>query len=97
MRVCSSVQPGTAKPLGTGTGWLGRKWRSGGLARCTVAALAEAHKVTNRPKTKTDHMVLSPNLGCDLGRVRQADHMRTGSCGHKLSRLHDRSIDACPR
>src|ERR1700730_13425727 len=52
-RVCSSVHPGTAKPLvtvGTVTRWAGRKWRSCGLERSTVAALAEAHKVINRPK-----------------------------------------------
>src|SRR6266404_4732823 len=60
-RVCSSVQPGTAKPLvtlGTVTPWVGRKWRSCGLKRRTVAASAEAHKVINRPKAKTDRIAI---------------------------------------
>jgi hypothetical protein len=59
-RVCSSVQPGTAKRAGAVTPWLGRTmtcWRVrkctvGGLERCTVAASAEAHRVINRPKAK---------------------------------------------
>jgi hypothetical protein len=62
-RVCSSVHPGTAKPLvtvGTVTRWAGRKWRSCGLERSTVAASAEAHKVINRPKAKTDRIVFAP-------------------------------------
>jgi hypothetical protein len=43
------------------------------LERRTVAALAEAHKVINRPKAKTDRIVLlhSVNIGCDPGGVRQ--------------------------
>src|SRR5260370_32090458 len=60
-RVCSSVHPGTAKPLvtlGTVTPWVGRKWRSCGLKRRTVAASAEAHKVINRPKAKTDRIAI---------------------------------------
>ena len=44
--------------MGTVTRWAERKWPSGGLERCTVAALAEAHQVINRPKTKTDRIVL---------------------------------------
>jgi len=59
-RVCSSVHPGTAKPLGAVTGSTGRKWRAGGLERCTVAALAEAHKVINRPKAKKDRIAFAP-------------------------------------
>src|ERR1700737_543137 len=62
-RVCSSVHPGTAKPLvtvGTVTRWAGRKWRSCGLERSTVAASAEAHKVINRPKAKTDRIAFAP-------------------------------------
>jgi hypothetical protein len=30
------------------------------LERCTVATLAEAHKVINKAKAKTDRIVLSP-------------------------------------
>jgi hypothetical protein len=60
LRVSSSVHPGTAKPLGTTTPGAGRKWPAGGLERCTVAALAEAHKVINRPKAKTDRIVFAP-------------------------------------
>src|SRR5712671_1561561 len=37
-------QPGTAKNLETITRWPARKWPSGDLARCTVAASADAHK-----------------------------------------------------
>src|SRR5437868_13608287 len=33
---------------------------SGGLERCTVAALAEAHKVINRPKAKVDRKRHTP-------------------------------------
>lgn len=33
---------------------------SGGLKRCTVARLAEAHRVINRPKARADRIVLSP-------------------------------------
>jgi hypothetical protein len=41
------------------------------LERRTVAALAETHKVINRPKAKTDRIYLlhSVNIGCDRGRV----------------------------
>src|ERR1700738_3126162 len=37
-----------------------RECTPGGLGRCTVAALAEAHKVINRPRAKTDRIVLAP-------------------------------------
>jgi hypothetical protein len=59
-RVCSSVHPGTAKPLGMVTGWTGREWPAGGLERCTVAALADAHKVINRTKAKKDRIAFAP-------------------------------------
>jgi hypothetical protein len=62
-RVCASVHPGTAKPLGTSGTVIrrpARKWPSSGLARCTVAALAEALKVISRPKTKTDRIICAP-------------------------------------
>ena len=35
-------------------------WPAGSLERCIVAALAEAHKVTNRPKAKTDRFIFAP-------------------------------------
>ena len=67
--VCSSVQPGTAKCPGAVTPWLGRTmtcWRVsnrnvGGFARCSVAALAEAHRVINRPMAKTERIAIAPN------------------------------------
>lgn len=95
-RVCSSVQPGTAKPLGTGMRWSWRTRLSGGLRlkRCAVAASAEAHKVINRLTAKTDRIAFVPfNLaaaprkdrraiiGPDFGCVLQADHVRTSSRG----------------
>ncbi len=66
-RVCSSVQPGTAKRSGAVTPRLGRTmicWRVckcsvGGLERCTVAASAEAHRVINRPKAKTKRIAIA--------------------------------------
>jgi hypothetical protein len=68
-RVCSSVQPGTAKRAGAVTPWLGRTmtcWRVrkctvGGLERCTVAASAEAHRVINRPKAKAERIAMLSN------------------------------------
>jgi hypothetical protein len=86
-RVCSSVQPGTAKPLGTGGRGSGRMWPSGGLERCTGAALAEAHKLIKRPTVKTDRILFAPfglhrsgkghprtrlDIGCGPGRVLQS-------------------------
>jgi hypothetical protein len=70
--VCSSVQPGTAKRLGVAARWPGRKvtrwcvrkWFSGSLERCTVAAQADALKVIKRPKAKADRIVLSPSVYC---------------------------------
>jgi hypothetical protein len=67
-RVASSVQPGTTKRVGAVTSRLGRtvinwcvrKWPSCGLAPCTVAALAVAHKVINSPKAKTDRIAHLP-------------------------------------
>jgi hypothetical protein len=59
-RVSSSVQPGTAKCVGAVTRWTGRRWTLGILERCTVAALAEAHKVINRHKAKTDRIIFDP-------------------------------------
>jgi len=44
--------------LGTITRWVGRKWRSCGLERCIVAALAEADTVINRRKAKTDRIAV---------------------------------------
>jgi hypothetical protein len=84
--VCSSVQPGTAKRAGAVIRWAGRmvtrlcerKWTRGGLGRCTGAALAEAHKVINRPMTKTDRIVLLSYRGC------RADYVRTGGHGPNL-------------
>jgi hypothetical protein len=47
--------------------------------RCTVAALAEAHKMMNRPKAKTDRIEFA------LSRTGyQPDHVRTGDHGPKL-------------
>jgi hypothetical protein len=68
-RVCSSAQPGTAKRPGPVTPWLGRTmtcWRVsnrnvGGFAQCSVAALAEAHRVINRPMEKTERIAIAPN------------------------------------
>ena len=57
--------------------WPARKWSSGGLERCTVAALADAHKVINKPNAKTDRIAV-------VSSVRQADHVRTGGHGPKL-------------
>jgi hypothetical protein len=67
-RVCSSLQPGTAKRAGAVTPWLGRMmtcWRVrkctvGGLERCTVAASAEAHRVINRHKVKAERIAIAP-------------------------------------
>jgi hypothetical protein len=67
-RVCSSVQPGTAKRSGAVTPRLGRTmtcWRVckcsvDGLERCTVAASAEAHRMINRPKAKTERIAIAP-------------------------------------
>jgi len=61
-RVASSVQPGTAK-LGAVTPWLGtitcgRARRCN--VRCTVVALAEAHRLINRPKAKTERIAFTP-------------------------------------
>jgi hypothetical protein len=61
-RVASSVQPGTAK-RGAVTPWLGtitcgRARRCN--VRCTVVALAEAHRVINRPKAKTERIAFTP-------------------------------------
>jgi hypothetical protein len=47
------------------------------LERCTVAALAEAHKVINKPNAKTDRIAV-------VSSVRQADHVRTGGHDPKL-------------
>src|SRR5216684_5589440 len=66
-QVSSSVHPGTAKRVGAVTRWPGRtvtrwrerKWLSRNLERCTVAALADAHKI-NRPKTRTDRIAFAP-------------------------------------
>jgi hypothetical protein len=66
--VCSTVQPGTAKRVGSVTRWSGRpvtdcclrKSIPDGLERCSVAASAETHKVINRPNAKTDRIALSP-------------------------------------
>ena len=61
-RVASSVQPGTAK-RGAATPWLGTItcWRVRKCnVRCTVVALAEAHRVINRPKAKTARIAFAP-------------------------------------
>jgi hypothetical protein len=50
----NSVAPGDSNMLA------GRKWSSDCLERCTVAALAGAHKVINTPKVKTDRIVFAP-------------------------------------
>jgi hypothetical protein len=34
-----------------------------GLARCAVAALAEAQRATKRPKAKTDRIMFAPFTG----------------------------------
>src|SRR6266581_6218433 len=68
--VSSSVQPGTAKRAGAVTPWLGRamtcwgvrKCTVGGLERCAAAASAEADRVTNRPKARTERIALAPYL-----------------------------------
>jgi hypothetical protein len=61
------------------TRWAGRKWPSGGLERRAVAALAEAHKVINRPKAKTDRIDLlhSVNIGGDPAVSVRTEHVRT--------------------
>jgi hypothetical protein len=66
---------------------------SGGLERCTGAALAEAHQLIKSARVKTDRIVFAPfglcrpgkhrsrtglDVGCDPGRVLQFDHVRTG-------------------
>jgi hypothetical protein len=85
-RVASSVQPGTTKRVGAVTSWVGRtvinwcvrKWPSGRLERCTVAALAVAHKVINSPKAKTDHIAHLLHLYLNN---HQPDYVRTGGHG----------------
>jgi hypothetical protein len=90
--VCSSVQPGTAKRPGAVTPWLGRTmtcWRVsnrnvGGLARCSVAALAEAHRVINRPMVKTERIAIAPNRPVAVlrGPNRPPDATRTVPASH---------------
>jgi hypothetical protein len=67
-RVSPSVQPGTAKRAGAVTSWLGLTMRCSGLpawtvrdlARCAVAASAEAHRATRRPRAITERIVIAP-------------------------------------
>jgi len=60
------------------------------LERCAVAASAEAHKVINRPKTKTDRIVFAPfsrpnyYLESIIPHRLSADHVRAGGHGPKL-------------
>src|SRR5258708_5187610 len=77
-RVASSVQPGTAKRApGAVKPWLGRTTTCRGLERCTVAALAEAHRVINRPRVKMERIAL---LRWGIAQGPSVDHVRTG--GH---------------
>jgi hypothetical protein len=89
-RVCSSVQPGTAKCVGTLTRSRGsmalrrcvRKWIADGLARCIIVALAEANNVIATPNAITERIVFaplelpSPSLSC----ARERPRRQSASC-----------------
>src|SRR6266853_6855126 len=75
-RVASSVQPGTAKRApGAVKPWLGRTMICRGLEWCAVAALAELHRVINRPKAKMERIAL---LRWGIAQGLSVDHVRTG-------------------
>jgi hypothetical protein len=66
-RVCSSLQPGTAKRappvtpwLGRTMSWLGRTKECRGLARCAVAASVEAPRASRSPRAKTERIAFAP-------------------------------------
>jgi hypothetical protein len=59
--VRASGNDGGNTSVGTdGTRWPVRKWTPDDLERCTVAALADAHKLMNRPSAKTDRIAFTP-------------------------------------